>query len=325
MSPRARCYTAASQFEQMAIDNPFLSPSKKLDLEMQQLQDGSLEIEKARAQAEVTFLQEERQGHWGDQSLEAGDWAADAPRALPCYWEAGVQFAATWALGYVQAAAMVEKGPRHFEKVADHCISVLAEWTFRNKLARYAGLKQPQLAWALIHFSRDVRESLEKPLRDWKLKIWQRHKGALATACEPEVTAGTSTESAPVSDSSAPPVPEVIATRWEDLAIRFTSDHRVQITIGKRSELRTYEEMGFRDGRTGNPNSAWHILRKLAENGGMLRDGTTAGAKWSSVEKRIQAIRKTLRGHYGFAGDPLPFVNGTGYRARFMISCSRAY
>lgn len=207
----------------------------------------------------------------------------------------------------------------------DHCISVLADWTLQNKLNRYAKVRQPHLAWVVIHFTRDVRRGVENPLGDLKLRVWQRHIDAIEATHVPEVSAGTKAESAPVSDDSTPAVPEVIARRWEDLAIRFTSDHRVQITIGKHSEVRTYEEMGFRDGRTGNPNSAWLTLRILAENGGLLRDATTAGAKWSSVEKRIQAIRKTLRDLYGFEGDPLPILKGIGYRARFMISCSRAY
>ena len=153
------------------VNNPFLSPAKKLDIEMQELAAGNREIEVARARAEVAYLQEQRQCHWDDQPLDAADWKANAPPLeLPGYWAAGVEFTATWVLGYAQAAASAVTGPRHFEKLVDHCISVLADWTYDKKLSRYAKVKQPQLAFMLIRFRRDVRRTVENQLGDLKLQ-----------------------------------------------------------------------------------------------------------------------------------------------------------
>jgi hypothetical protein len=59
--------------------------------------------------------------------------------------------------------------------------------------------------------------------------------------------------------------------KWEDITITFLSDVRVQISIGDTTESRNYAEMGFADRRTSNPNSAWALMRDLAESGSIQR------------------------------------------------------
>jgi hypothetical protein len=86
-----------------------------------------------------------------------------------------------------------------------------------------------------------------------------------------------------------------------------------------------YAELGFDDGRSENPNKAWEALRALAENHGVIKEGSTLGEPWPKVEKRIQEIRKQLRQLFGIATDPLPFVEGAGYQATFKIRCSPAF
>jgi hypothetical protein len=66
-------------------------------------------------------------------------------------------------------------------------------------------------------------------------------------------------------------------------------------------------------------------LRVLAELGGIIKDTAKMGGTWPKVEKRMQEIRKALRKHFGIAADPIPFVAGTGYQARFKICCSPSY
>jgi hypothetical protein len=111
---------------------------------------------------------------------------------------------------------------------------------------------------------------------------------------------------------------------WQEVEIRFLSDERAQITFGDGTETRNYAEFGFEDRRTKKPNLAWVTLRLLAGTGGTLRQAQN-GRKWATVEKRIQEIRKVLRSHFGLSSDPLPFVEGTGYRARFRISCAPSF
>jgi hypothetical protein len=66
-------------------------------------------------------------------------------------------------------------------------------------------------------------------------------------------------------------------------------------------------------------------LRALAEEGGTIRDSAKTGQAWPKIEKRIQDIRKVLREQFGIAGDPLPYVQSVGYRARFKVACGPSY
>jgi hypothetical protein len=116
------------------------------------------------------------------------------------------------------------------------------------------------------------------------------------------------------------------ATDWQAIEIVFLSDFRVQIRInGKQTPPVNYAELGFADGRSENPNKAWLILRFLAENRGILKDGRTVGEPWPKVEKRNQEIRRVLREIFGISSDPLPFVKGGGYQAVFKIRCGHSY
>jgi hypothetical protein len=112
---------------------------------------------------------------------------------------------------------------------------------------------------------------------------------------------------------------------WEQVEIEFLSDERVQIRIQDKTETRNYAEMGFVDKRNEKPNQSWVVLRTLAQNGGTFEDSADARKKWSAVEKHIQRIREALREHFALGGDPIPFVPGVGYRARFKIRCAASF
>jgi hypothetical protein len=111
-------------------------------------------------------------------------------------------------------------------------------------------------------------------------------------------------------------------------SIRRTSPPWTQRAIAKspRSNFNTnYAELGFADGRNGKPNRAWITLRALAEQRGIVRTPTKPGQSWSDVEKRMQEIRKLLREHFCVSTDPIPFIEGGGYQARFKIGCSPSF
>lgn len=117
----------------------------------------------------------------------------------------------------------------------------------------------------------------------------------------------------------------VVEECWEHIEIVFLSDERVQIRSGKNIETRNYAEFGFQDERNQNPNRAWETLRRFAELRGAIRNGTEGRMPWPKVEKRVQEIRKIFREHFGITSDPVPFVEGTGYQARFKIGCGISY
>ena len=116
---------------------------------------------------------------------------------------------------------------------------------------------------------------------------------------------------------------------WDAIEILFLSDQRIQIRNGAQTETLNYAELGFADRRVERgqtkPNLAWVTLRAMAEQNGMIRDGAKTGAAWPKVEKRIQDIRKVFRKHFGITADPLPFMAGTGYQARFKIGCGPSF
>ena len=106
---------------------------------------------------------------------------------------------------------------------------------------------------------------------------------------------------------------------WDTIEISFISEERVQIRNGTTIETRNYTEFGFEDSRSGKPNLAWKTFLALAAEGGLLRNAAQTGQRWLEVERRIQEIRKVLRKHFFISADPIPYVEGTGYRALFKI------
>jgi hypothetical protein len=112
---------------------------------------------------------------------------------------------------------------------------------------------------------------------------------------------------------------------WEDIEICFLSDDRVQIHMGKMRPTLNYAEFGFQDNRTENPNGAWKALIRFAEQDGLIKDGAQANLPWKKFEKRVQEIRYVFRKHFGIPSDPIPYVEGIGYRARFKIRCGRSF
>jgi len=115
------------------------------------------------------------------------------------------------------------------------------------------------------------------------------------------------------------------AATWDTIEILFLSDERVQIRHGTNGETRNYAEFGFADQRNEKPNQAWVALRALAEQRGVIKDAAKMHQPWPKVEKRIQEIRKVLRKHFGISANPIQFVNGVGYQAKFKIGCSPSF
>ena len=111
--------------------------------------------------------------------------------------------------------------------------------------------------------------------------------------------------------------------RWQDIEITFLSDHRVSIRTSQTApKTYNYGELGFQDRRSGKseepkPNRAWVTLCQMAKHSGSL-PRPSPGKERTILQKRMQEIRKKLRGHFGIEGDPIPF-NGSRYQTSFRI------
>jgi hypothetical protein len=112
---------------------------------------------------------------------------------------------------------------------------------------------------------------------------------------------------------------------WEDIEIEFLSDERLQVRVGGTIETCNYGEWGFVDRRNGKPNHGWILLRHLAETGGTLKDAAALCKEWPAAEKDIQRVRQALRKRFLLDDNPLPFIPGIGYQARFKIGCARSF
>jgi hypothetical protein len=112
---------------------------------------------------------------------------------------------------------------------------------------------------------------------------------------------------------------------WEDIEIRFISDERVQIFVcGRPSDTKNFAEMGFEDlrGKGGKPKQAWHLLQVLSRNRGIVPATAIFGQQ--DIHKRAQELRYVLCNHFHIAENPLPYLEGTGYKTRFKIERSHA-
>jgi len=122
-----------------------------------------------------------------------------------------------------------------------------------------------------------------------------------------------------------PPTTKLPVDKWEEITISFLSEERVQIWGGNQTEICNYSELGFEDGRMGKPRRAWTMLQVLAASGGSITDTRETRGTWPMVEKRMQEIRKMLRQYFKIAPDPVPFVHGREYRARFKVVVRPSY
>jgi len=292
----------------------------------------------AKADA-LVVLYEELQACWNNCTLARPRLTVDPGCFIQAFVEYGV------ALYEAQAAALLELRPTLWEYQA--WLNFALKTLICDELAPY---RSP--------------EELKAPARTRRLSEWQAHMGAtwrlsdhgdlptsfseakrLIDALEDSTDdhrsqfisalhIAISRRTMPLSRDALKvlgPVSEALdskrevgPTSWAEVEICFLSDDRVQLTAGKHTETLNYADFGFADGRSQRPNLAWVILRALAVSGGTI--GRPPDAKgWPSVEKRMQKLRKMFRARFKLDDDPLPFVEGVGYRAQFKICCASSF
>lgn len=216
-----------------------------------------------------------------------------------------------------------------FYGTADHILNVIGE----ADSSPHVSQARRAVAGILTEVLGGPRaESLETRLRaclSVRVTYWEakaiEHRTAIDVAHRCELGEPITDPMRPEPQEGMRPLNERkgLARRWEEIEIIFTSDNRVQIKIGEFAETRNFNEFGFEDRRSGKPNRAWLALRLLGENNAIV--GVAGpGQTWPKIEKRMQELRRALRRHFKLNGDPLPFVTGIGYKARFKIRCAQS-
>jgi hypothetical protein len=109
-------------------------------------------------------------------------------------------------------------------------------------------------------------------------------------------------------------------TRWQDVTIRFITQHQVHVQVGNVSDVFEFEQMGMQDRRKkpAQPDRQWALLVDFAKGRGV--------AGWSSTsenrkrQKHKEGLSKVLQGFFGLSHDPFePLGDRRGWRARFRV------
>jgi hypothetical protein len=115
--------------------------------------------------------------------------------------------------------------------------------------------------------------------------------------------------------------------RWEEVTLQFVSDTALRVRARDASEVYTFAEIGFKDGRSAErPDKLWLLLRVFArENGaltwrrssGLVKDiGLTSAA----VKTAVKELRKRLRAVLGIEADPFyPYRKVGAYKVKFAL------
>lgn len=96
-------------------------------------------------------------------------------------------------------------------------------------------------------------------------------------------------------------------TRWQDIAIRFLNNHEAIIKIKDESRHTRFDEMGFKDKRTGLPDKQWDLMVQLSKHKGEVsweNNRRLSKKDIDAIKKRKQLLANTLRAYFGIDEDP---------------------
>lgn len=105
---------------------------------------------------------------------------------------------------------------------------------------------------------------------------------------------------------------------WEKYEF-LIDDFEIEVRVAGKSETFNFETFGCQDTRTGKPSLLWGVLLTMAGQGGVVRDEARYGKEWIAIQKKVERVRKILQARFRRTDDPIPYVHGIGYRARFLI------
>lgn len=109
-------------------------------------------------------------------------------------------------------------------------------------------------------------------------------------------------------------------TTWEQITIRFITQHQVHVQAGSETGVYEFTQMGMADTRKkpAEPDVQWQLLLDFAESGGAFTwEHSNAGR---SKQKTKEKLANALKSFFGIGDDPFENLpNGYGWRARFTI------
>jgi hypothetical protein len=107
-------------------------------------------------------------------------------------------------------------------------------------------------------------------------------------------------------------------TRWQNVTIRFLTQHQVHVQVGHVGDAFHFTQLGMQDARKNpiEPDRQWGLLVDFAEGGGTVRWRTTNENR--RRQKQKEGLSKVLRAFFGISDDPFePLEDRRGWRAKF--------
>lgn len=215
-----------------------------------------------------------------------------------------------------EASALVRRGVWSITELESESLEFLRRFTISARSERGYHRDGTRIGAMVSNWGGTLLERVEQAFR--KSPLWQEFEEILLTTAS-----ATAVECEPPEKASSEPRAE---TTWHDIEITFLSDERVEVKVGQQPvQTRNYAEMGFADGRTGNPNQAWGLLRAIAQANGLIPNTARESKDFIGMAKRLERMRRTLKSHFQIASDPLPSEPGRGYCCEFKIGCAPAF
>jgi hypothetical protein len=104
--------------------------------------------------------------------------------------------------------------------------------------------------------------------------------------------------------------------RWGEISIVFVNDKAVEIHSNGIVQNKTFDELGFSDGRRAEAQKVqWELLRQFAEGRGEL-------APYTDIAKKVSSLRGCLKKAFPtLSDDPISFDKGRrAYVTTFQTS-----
>ena len=184
------------------------------------------------------------------------------------------------------------------------------------------------------------KQQQEKFIRKLELELkaiedWISGRRLLPTCGDPEIL-----ESFPMLEPKPPPLPATPTTKekapkprqeiktipvpegtlwWCQITLRFQDYERVKITVAEKEHDLKYDKLGFKDGRSEKPNSAWLFLYQMAASEGHPQESV------KNISKKVSLLNKALKEIFPGIGEK-PFktyVKGIGWQPRLTLTLGK--